>query len=84
MSKKDKLSERLLSRPADFTFEELVTLLNRFGYSARRAGKTGGSRVTFSNGEGDYLRFHKPHPKNVMKKYQIDEFIAFLTERGFL
>ena len=84
MSKKDKLEERFLSRPTDFTFDELTTLLNRFGYSIMNSGKTGGSRVTFANSDGDYIRLHKPHPRNILKPYQIDDVTYALTERGLL
>ena len=84
MSKKDKLTERLLSRPNDFTFEELTTLLNRLGYTLRSAGKTGGSRVTFAKDDGDYIRLHKPHPRNILKQYQVDDIIDVLSERGLL
>ena len=84
MSKKDKLTERLLSRPNDFTFEELTTLLSRLGYALRTAGKTGGSRVTFANDDGDYIRLHKPHPRNILKQYQVDDVIDVLSERGLL
>ena len=83
MSKKDKLIERLLSRPKDFTFEELVTLLSGFGYRAVKVGKTGGSRAAFSNGD-DYIRLHKPHPRNILKPYQIDDIIASLKERNMI
>jgi hypothetical protein len=31
LSKKEKLTRRLLSRPADFTFDELTTLLKSLG-----------------------------------------------------
>ena len=84
MSKKEKLLERLLLRPKDFTFEELTTLLNRLGYALTQAGKTGGSRVTFVKGDGDYIRLHKPHPRNILKHYQIDDVIDVLSERGLL
>jgi hypothetical protein len=83
LSRKDKLAERLLSRPTDFTFDELTSLLGCFGYVIAGAGKTGGSRVAFVN-EDDYIRLHKPHPRNVLKQYQIDGLIAALTERGLL
>jgi len=83
MSKKDKLLERLLSRPKDFTFDELITLLGRFGYYIVNAGKTGGSRVTFTNGD-DYIRLHKPHPRNILKSYQVDDIIASLKERELI
>ena len=73
-----------MSRPTDFTFEELTTLLGHFGYKIKGPGKTGGSRVTFTDGEGDYIRLHKPHPRNILKQYQIDDVIAALAERGLL
>ena len=84
LSRKEKLINRLLSRPADFTFEELTTLLGHFGYSLGGAGKTGGSRVVFTNDGGDYIRLHKPHPRNILKRYQVDDLIAVLSERGLL
>ena len=84
MSKKEKSVERLLSRPSDFTFDELVTLLGHFGYSISRAGKTGGSRVAFMDDDGDYIRLHKPHPGNILKQYQVNDIITALLERGLL
>ena len=84
LGKKDKLLERLLSRPTDFTFVELSTLLGHFGYYAVSAGKTGGSRVTFANSELDYIRIHKPHPGNILKRYQVDDIITSLSEMGLI
>jgi hypothetical protein len=84
LSKKEKLARRLLSRPSDFTFDELNTLLGHLGYSMEAAGKTSGSRATFANIDGDYLRLHKPHPRNILKLYQVDDIIANLTEKGLL
>jgi len=40
--------------------------------------------VVFANITGDYIRLHKPHPRNILKLYQIDDIIANLTERGLL
>ena len=84
MSKRAKLLSRLLLRPVDFSFDELVRLLGQFGFFVIKSGKTGGSRVTFTDGKGDYLRIHKPHPRNVLKLYQIDYVIESLTERGLI
>jgi len=84
MSKRGKLLDRFLSRPVDFSFDELITLLGYFGYYIVKGGKTGGSRVSFTNGKGDYLRIHKPHPRNILKLYQIDDIYASLVERGLL
>ncbi|MCL2214540.1 MAG: hypothetical protein FWC06_04940 [Treponema sp.] len=47
-------------------------------------GKTSGSRVVFSNKNGDYIRLHKPHPRNILKLYQIDDLIQNLKEKGLL
>ena len=84
LSRKDKLIERLLSNPSDFTFDEVVTLLGHFGYTISKAGKTGGSRVSFADDEGDYIRLHKPHPRNVLRQYQVSDVITALSERGLL
>ena len=84
MSKKDKLIERLLSRPSDFTFDEVTALLGYFGYSISKAGKTAGSRVIFVDDEGNYIRLHKPHPRKILKQYQVDDIIKGLMERGLL
>jgi hypothetical protein len=81
LSKKEKIIKRLLSRLVDFSFAELTTLLGLLGYSLAEAGKTSGSRVVFIKG-GDYIRLHKPHPENILKRYQIEDIIAVLKERG--
>jgi len=62
----------------------MTTLLGHFGYSIEAAGKTSGSRVAFANQDGDYIRLHKPHPRKILKLYQIDDIVANLTERGLL
>jgi len=84
LSKKDKLKIRFLSRPRDFTFDELIALLGSLGYTIEPAGKTGGSRVSFSNQDGDYIRLHKPHPRNILKLYQLDDIVTNLKEKGKL
>ena len=73
MSKYKKLLERFLSKPKDFTYSELRTLLNGFGYSEIQKGATSGSRVAFYNIDTKHIiRLHKPHPHNILKRYQID------------
>ncbi|MDR1068505.1 MAG: type II toxin-antitoxin system HicA family toxin [Clostridiales Family XIII bacterium] len=84
MSKRDKLLARLLARPHDITFDEAAVILKQFGYIQRARGKTGGSRVAFSNERGDHYRMHKPHPEQVLKGYQVAELIDFLKERGMI
>jgi len=84
VSRQDKLIERLLSYPTDFSFSELTALLGRFGYLISNVGRTSGSRVKFVNVEGDYIRLHKPHPRNILKPYQINDIIIALRERGLI
>ena len=84
MSQKDKLIERLLSKPSDFSFDEAATLLNHLGYAGVAAGKTSGSRIAFANASGDYIRLHKPHPQSILKKYQVTDLISALKERGLV
>ena len=47
MSKREKLLKRLLSRPTDFTFEELVTLLVHLEFKSFQCGNTSGSACSF-------------------------------------
>ena len=84
MGQKEKLIEKLLNNPKDFTFQEASTLLNRFGYEQIKGGKTGGSRIAFVNNKKDYIRMHKPHPRNILKPYQVNNLINDLIERGLL
>ncbi len=73
MSKHEKILERFLSKPKDFSYDELKSLLHGFGYIEIKTGRTSGSRVAFYNAETRHLiRLHKPHPKNILKRYQLD------------
>ena len=85
MSKRDKLIERLLERPSDFTYDEAETLLGRLGYREDNRGRTSGSRVAFVNTKTNHIiRLHKPHPTNILKMYQIDELIEILRNQGVI
>ena len=84
LGKKEKIIKKLLSRPKDFSFNEVTALLNSYGYVERKGGKTGGSRVAFANENNDYIRIHKPHQRNSLLPYQVSNLINDLTERGLL
>ncbi len=73
MSRKDKLIERFSRQPNDFRYNELVRLLGYFGYKELKVGKTSGSRVKFENDKGKSLNVHKPHPRGIMKVYQLKQ-----------
>jgi len=85
MSKKDKLLVRLLNRPLDFKYDNLITLLAQLGYHEDNRGRTSGSRVAFVNDKTKHtIRLHKPHPGNLLKKYQIDLLIEVLRSQGVI
>ena len=85
MSKKDKLLEKLKSKPKDFTYDELLKLLLGFGFELDDKGKTSGSRVAFYHKESLLIiRLHKPHLGNELKRYQIEQVLETLKELGVI
>lgn len=85
MGKKEKLIDRLKSKPKDFTFDEAETLLGYFSYKRSDKGKTSGSRVMFSSSEHDsVILLHKPHPRKELLEYQIKQLIEVLEKEGLL
>lgn len=85
MSKKEKLIKRFMAQPSDFSYEELVQLLQLFGYTEDKLGKTSGSAVRFSRNEAFApIRFHKPHPQNIVKKYILRYIKEVLESEGLL
>ena len=80
MSQIEKLIKRLLSKPKDFTYDELKRVLNYFGFDEYNKGKTSGSRVVFINGKNQSIELHKPHPDNIIKEYKLKEIINQLVE----
>ena len=72
MTRKQKLLERLMASPHDFTYDELKRLLLSVDFVEMKNGKTSGSRVLFVHQPTQlFLRIHKPHPVNCLKMYQI-------------
>lgn len=84
MAKIEKLIAKLSSNPVDFTWEELLKLLRHFDYQELKTGKTGGSRRKFVDNTNHIISLHKPHPGNILKRYQINDVIDALNERGKL
>jgi len=72
MSYKEKLINRFRDQPKDFTYRELASLLNYFGYKELKKGKTSWSRRAFYNEITKHIiRLRKPHPKEILRAYQI-------------
>ncbi|MDR3502276.1 MAG: type II toxin-antitoxin system HicA family toxin [Legionella sp.] len=84
MTKIDKLRKRFLSKPKDFTWDELKSLLISMGFNEFNSGKTSGSRVRFVHNQYNDIILHKPHPNPVLKGYQIKQIISQLKMEGLL
>lgn len=84
MGRRDKLIARIKGRPKDFTWDELVRLLEGLGYREAKAGKTGGSRRRFVHPTAPMIALHKPHPGNIVRMYVVDDLLRLLTEEDLL
>ncbi|MCD7745663.1 MAG: type II toxin-antitoxin system HicA family toxin [Lachnospiraceae bacterium] len=84
MGQKEKIIERLKSKPKDFTFDEAERLLNYMGYERSDKGKTSGSRVKFYCDDRTPILLHKPHPRKELLEYQVKQLIEKLEEEGLL
>ena len=84
MTRKEKLIKRLLTRPKDFSWDEMRKLLAALSFEEVKTGKTSGSRRRFINSSGIIISLHKPHPQNTLKMYQIEQLINILNQEGLL
>lgn len=84
MGQLEKKISRLKSKPKDFTWEELKTLLIRLGFILKSKGKTSGSRVSFVNEKKDIISLHRPHPKNIINIGTLKDVIQKLESFGFI
>jgi predicted RNA binding protein YcfA (HicA-like mRNA interferase family) len=81
MARREKLLERLRSRPKDFSFQELAVVLGRFGF--RRMESTG-SRVRFEHDRLPSIHLHRPHPRPILRAYQVDQILRLLEDEGLI
>ena len=82
MSSFEKLQIRFLSNPKDFSYDELKRLLSGFGYKEQQRS---GSRVVFKNERLHHsIKLHKPHPGNILKRYQVNIILKELKIKGLL
>lgn len=85
MGTKEKLIQRFLASPKDFTYEEVLRLFSIFGYTENNKGNTSGSRVEFisEDGQNSYI-MHKPHPDNIIKGYVMKQLLTFVTNNKLI
>ena len=85
MSRFEKLLKRFLSKPKDFSYDELTRLLASLGYEKVGTGKTAGPRVAFVNPETRHIiKLHRPHPRPELKRYQLDDIEETLRNKGII
>jgi hypothetical protein len=84
MTSNEKLIDRFIQIPSDFTFQELERLLKYFGYEKKQSGKTAGSSVHFIGSDGTSVSMHRPHPSRYVKKPYLRAILKHLKEQGHL
>lgn len=84
MSTKDKLINRFLSLPKDFTYDEVVRLFSIFGYAEFPKGNTSGSRVQFYRNDGQSYIMHKPHPASIIKPTALKQLAEYVKEQNLI
>ena len=82
MSTKEKMIERLLSVPKDYTYFELRGLSSKLGCFISQKGS--GSRCMLISPNGARLAFHKPHNYSYFKEYAVKDIILFLQKEGLI
>ncbi len=84
MGQKEKLINRLKSKPKDFTFDEVESLLGYLDYKRSDKGKTSGSRVMFVSDSHPPIMMHKPHPRKELLDYQVKQLLEMLKQEGLI
>ena len=84
MGRREKLIARLKSKPRDFSWDELVRLLEALDYREAATGKTGGSRRRFVHETAPSIMLHKPHPGSIVKMYVVHEVLRVLSEEKLI
>jgi len=81
MSTIEKLTARFMSKPKDFSWTELVKLLSFFGYEEMTGS---GSRRKFIHNDRQPIILHEPHPKRILKMYQMNHIYNVLKEEQLI
>lgn len=82
MTKRNKSVARLITKPADFAWGELLHVMDLFGYQMKTTGGSG--RKFIKPHTAKSFMVHEPHPQKLLKAYQVREVIAFLKQEGHL
>lgn len=80
VSKFQKILARLKTKPRDFTWKELQTIMSHFGYTEIKGG--GSRRKFYDEKTKAIVSLHEPHPSPVIKRYALEIIIEH--EQGLL
>ena len=84
MSRRRELISRLERAPREFTWTELVTLLERLGYTEVKRAKAGGSRRRFVHATAAMISLHEPHPGSELRACQVKLVLETLRQEGLI
>ena len=72
---------RIKSKPSDYTYREVESLLNSLGFQLTQGS---GSRVKFNRASDNaYISFDAPHGNSkVLKKYIVNNIVKVLVDKG--
>ena len=80
MSKRDKLIQRLLSKPSDFTWDEVTAVMGACNFRMHK--KSGSARTFVHATTKTIVRLHEPHPQNTILHYMAKQLIEGLRAAG--
>lgn len=86
MSKKQKLRDRLLRKPPpkDFRWDELVTLMDQFGFDLDMSGGSSHGHFVLREDPNKVIDTYRPHPGGIMYAVQLRQIVEKLSEWGVL
>ena len=84
MTQRDKLLQKLVDNPKNFSWDDFVALVTQLGYRKAKSGKTGGSRRRYVHPTYAPISLHEPHPEKFLKNYQIEVVIEALKKEGII
>ena len=85
MSRREKLIERFRSYPKDFTWQELVKVLEGLGYARSRTGGKQAVRVAdlFTRMRRVFYCINRT-PATYLKRYMLEQVLQHLDDEGLL
>lgn len=82
MSKQEKLLIKLRSRPKDFTWDELCSVMRSLGYKLKNSD--GSRRKFFHEQTKAVVSLHEPHPRKYLLEYQVNLVLDHLHAKGII